>query len=383
LLGVLAFIVNVDLLFALVVLVEASWDQAGIFLYDAFELYKYGLHFAIAVVVSGVVILATRHFFWQWNWPNRLTLWIIGVYLKWDACGSIYYHARRFLYTIRRREQISPRYEMVLHTLIQQKSSELEKQIDELEITVRNSPKEGQKTPPTDSMSQQLDTLASTLACNRQALADHYSPPYREPTERWTDAATLCDQSWLAGRRLVRLSTSSESAWQREAKNRALALYEAFGTEPELLSLESQFAHFRIAALEQPSDAGYEALTELVAKVEAFLFHDRHTLDKQTVLPEQKLLQFGLAAWLEMLASKSDHQAIIQTCARLAKSPDGSERRFGAEMYKYLGFAWWDYAHAIGNNDYGILAWQNALECFTMARFETALKKLGNPFIKR
>jgi hypothetical protein len=269
---------------------------------------------------------------------------------------------------------------MVLLTLIEQEASRLEEQMDDLEIIRRNQKVEVERKSQEMSLEpRQVYVLATTLVLRQQALANHYCPPYRQEyrMKEWIDAAKLWDESWLIGKRLSRLGLSLGLAWHPKAGDRAFVLYKGLWDGDELSPLEMRFVDLRTAMLKQRSNISDDVLTGIATKVKAFLFSEAQAENKER---RQELTKFGLATWRETLVSKGDYLAIIQTCDRLIKSPDGLGMDLSTGIYKHLGYAWWDYAHALGNTDYGLLAWQNALQSFMMARFEAALEKLKPPF---
>lgn len=351
------------------------WDRIILREYQLLQAYRYPFEISIVIVTVGAALIFLSRPFWRFDWPNLWTDWLIRLYLEADPSGKVYYLLR----SLARAKHMADRYVLVVYNLVAQFENTAASAFDKWECELR------QEKPAALPAGQELRQLLR-LTRLREALADHIAPAYLEPrlpADRRLAAGVLYDANRQNALQLSRLYPAQKQ--NKPSSNLALACYQGLDNLPPACQA---YVNYRVAQLSSGAAALQQARAFLDGIQPGFLPGPEPGLAGedspagqvvQRLVSSAHLAVLGLTIRVEEIRAAGDLAAVLETCLRfvdLEHAPDA----FRQAVCHSLGYAWWDIAlqvrAAANKTGYPAAAWQNAVNCFTLARRPIPLERL-------
>lgn len=339
------------------------WDRTILREYQLLQVYRYPAEMtAVAVVTAAALIFFSRPF-WRLGWPNQWADWLIRLYLAVDPSGRIY----SLLRSLVRAKHMSDRYITMVYALATQMENGAANTFDTLECEIRR------RKPAAPPERRDLRDLLHMTRL-REALADHIAPAYLAPrlsAERRLAAGALYDANHLAALRLSRMVPAQK--WIKRSPGLALACYQGLEHLPPA---QQAFVYDRAARLSGQGSASRRARAFFDGSLPGPEPEQPGGASAagqviQRLIAVDRLAVLALSAAAEDIRATGDLAAVLETCLGLvdrAHAP-GEPGQAAAHI---LGYAWWDLAlqirAAANKTGYPAAAWQNAVNCFTLAR---------------
>lgn len=348
------------------------WDGIILREYQLQQGYRYPSELTIAVVMTGAALVFLSRPFWRLSWPNQWADGLIRLYLAVDPTGQIYHLLR----SLGRAKHMSDRYILVLFSLIAEFENHAANIIDQFECELRQE--KPAVSPPRRHELRQLLRLTHL----REALAIHIAPAYLEPrlpTDRRLAAGVLYDANHLTAIQLGRIHPNHKPVKRFSAL--ALACYQGLDNLPPA---RQAFVNYRIAQLSGTANALQQARTffdGILAGSEPDVSGESSAAGQvlQQLASSTHLAVLGLSVRMEEIRAAGDLGAVLETCLGFV-DPEHAPGEPSQTACHILGYAWWDFAlqvrAAADKTGYPAAAWQNAVNCFTLARRAIPLERL-------